>query len=130
AQGIIDEFENQVAGEVLNRGDVAEHLKEAFLEKPFVRLPLHLDEVGHVEDLFDLAKADPRPPPKLLRSDRQSRHSSQRTSACSRDPVQSVRRPSRPNQVGGREAPNMMKSKAERRFRQDANLPSSLGIAY
>src|SRR5690606_4217047 len=29
AQGIIDEFENQVAGEVLNRGDVAEHLKRS-----------------------------------------------------------------------------------------------------
>src|SRR5690606_10357861 len=63
AKGVIDKLEDEVAGKILDGGDVAEKLKEAFLKEPVVRLTLHLDEIRHVENLFDLAKGDPPPFP-------------------------------------------------------------------
>src|SRR5690606_34748053 len=40
AQGVVDKLKDKIAGEILDRGDIAEHLKEAFLEKRVVRLAL------------------------------------------------------------------------------------------
>ena len=57
AQAVVDEFQRQVPGEVLDGGHIAEHLFQALIQKPLVRVLLHLNEVRHVDDLIDAGKA-------------------------------------------------------------------------
>ena len=56
SQMIIHEFQSQIAGEVLNGGNVAENLFQTLVQKPAVRVLLHLDEVGHGDNLIDAGK--------------------------------------------------------------------------
>src|SRR5690606_29533106 len=51
-QPVIRKFQDQVPGVVLYRGNVSKHLAQAFLQKPFVGVLLHLDEIGHVQDFL------------------------------------------------------------------------------
>ena len=50
--GIIHERQFQIAGIVRNGGHSAKNLPEAFLQEPLVGVPLDLQQVGHILDLF------------------------------------------------------------------------------
>ena len=56
-QAIVDELQNQVAGIVLNGRDVTKHLFQTLIQKPLVRIFLHLNEVGHLNNLINAGKA-------------------------------------------------------------------------
>ena len=55
-QPVVDEFQHQVAGVVLDRGNVVEDFTQAFLQEPVVRIFLDLDEIGHVDHFVDPGK--------------------------------------------------------------------------
>ena len=57
---IVYKGQHPVAGVVGDFRYVAEHLLESGVEKPFVRVLLNLDEIGHLHDFFDLAEAHAR----------------------------------------------------------------------
>ena len=56
-QPIINELQHQVAGVVLDRGNVVENLVQAFLQEPVVRVFLDLDQIGHANHFVDAGKA-------------------------------------------------------------------------
>ena len=53
-QTVIDKVQNQVARIVRDRGNIAEHFLKPLIQKPFVRIDLHLDQVRHFQDLIDV----------------------------------------------------------------------------
>ena len=55
-QPVIDEFQHQIPGVVLDRGNVMEDLVQAFPKEPVVRVFLDLDEIGHINHFVDTGK--------------------------------------------------------------------------
>ena len=58
-EAVIHEAQRQVAGVILNGANVMEHLPQALVQEPLVRVLLHLDEVGHPDDFVDVGEAHP-----------------------------------------------------------------------
>ena len=56
-QPVIDELQHEVAGVVLDRGNVVEDLMQALLQEPVVRVFLDLDQIGHTNHFVDAGKA-------------------------------------------------------------------------
>ena len=56
-QPVIDELQHEVAGVVLDRGNVVEDLMQALLQEPVVRVFLNLDQIGHTNHFVDVGKA-------------------------------------------------------------------------
>ena len=56
-QTVINEFQDQVAGIVLNGGNVVEYLVQALFQEPVVRVFLDLDQIGHPDHFVDTGKA-------------------------------------------------------------------------
>ena len=56
-QPVIDELQHEVAGVVLDRGNVVEDLMQALLQEPVVRVFLDLDQIGHTNHFVDVGKA-------------------------------------------------------------------------
>ena len=88
-EGVVRKLQHQVFRKVGNGRNVPEHLAEIFLQKAFVGVLLHLDQVGHFQDFFDLGKTHPRALSHLNRMDHVSTHLS-----C-RFPFAGLRRPPR-----------------------------------
>ncbi len=55
-EDVIGELELELAGEVLDRRDVGEDLRDTLLEEPQEGLPLHRDEVGQLEHFAQLGE--------------------------------------------------------------------------
>ena len=56
-QAVIDEFQRKVAGIILDRANVMQHLAQALVQEPVVRVFLNLNEVGHSNHFIDTGKA-------------------------------------------------------------------------
>ena len=53
---MLAELDGEVAGEVLDRGDVVEGLAQPLIEEPLETVPLERDKIGYLEDLRDLGE--------------------------------------------------------------------------
>ena len=56
-QPVIDKLQHQIAGVVLDRGNVVKDLVQALLQEPVVRVFLDLDQIGHANHFVDAGKA-------------------------------------------------------------------------
>ncbi len=55
----INEFQNQVAAEIRNWGNVLKNFPQPFFQKPLVTVLLHFDQVGHRQDFVNLGITHP-----------------------------------------------------------------------
>ncbi len=56
---VVDKIEHEVAGVILDGRDIPEDLPQPLVQKPLVGIFLHLDEVGHPDDLINAGKTLP-----------------------------------------------------------------------
>ena len=56
-QTVIDKFQREIPGVILDRVNVVEHFAQALVQEPVIRVFLDLDEVGHANHFVDAGKA-------------------------------------------------------------------------
>ncbi len=71
-EDVVGELELELAGEVLDRRDVAQDLGDTLVQEPLERFPLDGDEIGKLEDLPKLGEGQTFP-----RRETSQRHSSE-----------------------------------------------------